>query len=89
MSTRFTTTRRRRDTEPASRTLLKGLAVGAVFVAFGWLAVTAYNGVPGRHYTTVYADVSEVGNVLQHDQVRIAGVRVGQVQQRSIRPDGA
>jgi len=64
------------------------LAVGAVCVAFGWLAVTAYNGVPGRHYTTVYADVSEVGNVLQHDQVRIAGVRVGQVQQRSIRPDG-
>jgi phospholipid/cholesterol/gamma-HCH transport system substrate-binding protein len=89
MNARFVNgSRRRRDTEPARRTLLKGLAVGAVFVAFGWLAVTAYNGVPGRQYTAMYADVPEVGNLLEHDQVRIAGVRVGQVQARAIRPGG-
>ena len=79
---------RRRDTERPTRTLLKGLAVVAVVGAFGWLAVSAYNGVPGRSYSTVYVEVPQIGNLLQHDQVRIAGVRVGQVQSRSITPDG-
>src|SRR5207253_997437 len=48
----------------------------------------AYNGVPGRSYSTVYVEVPQIGNLLQHDQVRIAGVRVGQVERRSITPDG-
>lgn len=79
---------RRRDTEPARRTLLKGGAVLVLVAAFGWLAVSAYNGVPGRSYSTVYVEVPQIGNLLQHDQVRIAGVRVGQVERRSITTDG-
>jgi phospholipid/cholesterol/gamma-HCH transport system substrate-binding protein len=44
--------------------------------------------VPGRHYSTLYVDVPQAGNLLQHDPVRIAGVRVGQVQGKAITPGG-
>jgi phospholipid/cholesterol/gamma-HCH transport system substrate-binding protein len=80
--------RRRRDTEPWMRTLLKGAAVTALLLAGGWIAVSAYNGVPGRRYSTLYVDVPQAGNLLQHDPVRIAGVRVGQVQAKAITPGG-
>jgi phospholipid/cholesterol/gamma-HCH transport system substrate-binding protein len=72
-------TTRRRDTEPAIRTTGKGLVVLAILAGVVYLAVSAYNGVPFRSYRTMYADVPQVGNLIQHDQIRIAGVRVGQV----------
>jgi virulence factor Mce-like protein len=64
------------------------MAVTIVFLVLCWVAVSAYNGVPFRSYTTMYVSVASAGNLLQHDQVRIAGVRVGQVQGKSIAPDG-
>jgi phospholipid/cholesterol/gamma-HCH transport system substrate-binding protein len=78
MASRGRTTRRR-DTEPATRTTGKGLVVVALLAGVVYLAVSAYNGVPFRNYRTMYADVPQVGNLIQHDQIRIAGVRVGQV----------
>jgi phospholipid/cholesterol/gamma-HCH transport system substrate-binding protein len=79
---------RRRDTEPPLRAAAKGLVVVGVMGAFAWLALTAYNGVPGRSYGTMYAEVPQIGNLIQHDQIRIAGVRVGQVLGTSVAPDG-
>jgi hypothetical protein len=47
-----------------------------IYVAF---SVTAFNGLPWKNYRTVYATVPATGNLIKHDQVRIAGVRVGQL----------
>jgi virulence factor Mce-like protein len=55
------------------------LATVAVIGLFVYVGVTSYNGVPGRDYGKVYVDVPAVGNLIGHDPVRIAGVRVGQV----------
>lgn len=71
--------RRRRDAVPATTALLRGLIVVALLAFGGWLSTTFYSGVPGRDYETVYAEVPRIGNLLNHDPVRIAGVRVGQV----------
>jgi len=79
---------RRTDNMPARRVLVRA---GLVFVLLGvlfWVAITAYNGVPLKSYETMYVSVPETGNLLQHDQVRIAGVRVGQVRGTSITADG-
>jgi phospholipid/cholesterol/gamma-HCH transport system substrate-binding protein len=53
-----------------------------------WLGISAYNGVPLKGYSTVYVTIAQAGNLLAHDPVRIAGVRVGQVTEKSIAPDG-
>ncbi|WP_372788117.1 MlaD family protein [Paraconexibacter sp.] len=71
----------RRDTESVPRTLAKSLATIAFVGAVLYVGLTSYNGVPGRQYGTVYAEVPGVGNLIRHDPVRIAGVRVGQVEQ--------
>lgn len=71
--------RRRHDTEPPRTTLLKaGLTLAAV-VALVWLALTIYHGKPWVSYRTIYATVPQTGDLLTHDPVRDAGVRVGQV----------
>jgi virulence factor Mce-like protein len=87
MATR-TTRRRRRDTEPAGRAFVKGVVVTALLALTVWLAISAYSGVPGRSYRTLYGEVPQVGNLIQHDQIRIAGVRVGQVLGTTIGEDG-
>ena len=80
--------RRRRDALPIRRVVGRALGVAIFLGVLLWIAVTAYNGVPLRSYRTMYLSVPETGNLLQHDQVRIAGVRVGQVRSTSIQPDG-
>lgn len=82
-----TPARRRRDTEPPARSLVKGLATLAALGAVIYIGLTAYNGVPGRRYSYVEARVPAIGNLIRHDPVRIAGVRVGQVQTLGL--DGA
>ena len=57
----------------------------AIYVAF---SVTAFNGLPWKNYRTVYATVPATGNLIKHDQVRIAGVRVGQLLGSEITEDG-
>jgi len=84
-STRST---RRRDTPEPVPTAAAGLVVVLVLAVLGWQALRVYNGVPGRDYSTVYVSTPQVGNLLSHDQVRIAGARVGQVLGRDIGADG-
>jgi virulence factor Mce-like protein len=75
-----TARRPRHDSEPLTRTIAKSAAALAFVGVLLYVGLTSYNGVPGRHYGTLYTDVAGVGNLIQHDPVRIAGVRVGQVQ---------
>lgn len=87
-SSPFKRSTRRRDTPPPVPTAIGGLLVVIALCILGWQALRVYNGVPGRGYSTVYVSTPEVGNLLSHDQVRIAGARVGQVLDRDIGPDG-
>lgn len=80
--------RRRRDTPPPIPTAVGGLLVILGLCLLGWQALRVYNGVPLRDYQKVYVSTPEVGNLLSHDQVRIAGARVGQVLDRDLGPDG-
>lgn len=81
--------KRRRDTPAVLPTTLGGLLVIALLGVLAWQALRVYNGVPGRAYTSLYVSTPEVGNLLTHDPVRVAGARVGQVADRDIGPDGA
>jgi virulence factor Mce-like protein len=73
-------TRKPRSENPsATRTLLRASGVLALLLVVVYVAVTSYSGVPGRSYNTVYVSVPQTGNLILHDQVRIGGVRVGQV----------
>lgn len=60
-------------------TLLRASGALALILAIVYVAVTSYSGVPGRSYRTMYVEVPQTGNLILHDQVRIGGVRVGQV----------
>lgn len=65
-----------------------GLGVVVLFVASFALAYTAQRGVPGREYTYVDVAFEDVGPALRPgNDVRVAGVRVGQVNSIS-RRDG-
>jgi ABC-type transporter Mla subunit MlaD len=80
---------RRRTDEPApASTLARGLAAMAVVIVFIVLGVEAYNGVPGRSYLSLNAVVPNIGNLLEHDPVSIAGVKVGQITGRSVTRGG-
>ncbi|MEA2346360.1 MAG: phospholipid/cholesterol/gamma-HCH transport system substrate-binding protein [Thermoleophilaceae bacterium] len=82
------TRRRRRDSASPQSALLKGVATIAVLGAIAWIGISAYNGVPGKQYSYLVVEVPRVGNLLKHDPVRIAGVRVGQIQDRTIGDNG-
>ncbi|WP_320671858.1 MlaD family protein [Patulibacter defluvii] len=79
---------RRRNPDAPHRVLLRGGLVLAVAGVLAWIALSAYSGVPGRSYTRIYVTAPQIGNLLPHDAVRIAGVRVGQVQRREATADG-
>lgn len=87
MRTRTRTTRRR-DTPPPVPTAIGGALVVVLIAVLGWQALRVYNGVPARSYSTLYVSTPEVGNLLSHDPVRVAGARVGQVLGRDIGEDG-
>jgi len=78
--------RRRRDMP--SRVTARGLTVIGLLVLATFFALKAYDGVPFKGYRTIYVEVPEVGNLRDHDQVRIAGRRIGQVQKLTITRDG-
>jgi virulence factor Mce-like protein len=79
---------RRRDTKSPRRTFLEAGAVVAVAGALVYLALSIYNGVPWVGFKTIYATVQDTGDLLPHDPVRIAGVRVGQVSGISLTRQG-
>jgi ABC-type transporter Mla subunit MlaD len=56
-----------------------GLAVFAALGAFVWIAEHADSGLPLLSYRTVNVSVPNIGSLELHDEVRIAGVQVGQV----------
>jgi ABC-type transporter Mla subunit MlaD len=72
-----------------SRVTARGLMVIAALSLATIVALKAYDGVPLKGYDKLYVEVPQVGNLRDHDQVRIAGRRVGQVQKLSITRDGA
>lgn len=78
------TNKRRYDGDPMRRVIGRGLVMVALLAGLTYLAVSAYNGVPGKTYRYVDASVPEVGNLIVHDPIRVAGKRVGQV--NSIEP---
>jgi virulence factor Mce-like protein len=88
MRARRTRTTRRRDTPPPIPTAIGGVLVILLLAVLGWQALRVYNGVPARDYSRVYVSTPQVGNLLSHDPVRVAGARVGQVLGRDIGPDG-
>jgi phospholipid/cholesterol/gamma-HCH transport system substrate-binding protein len=69
----------RKDSPPPQRLVARGavviIAVG-LFIAAG---VRVSNGVPGLGYRHLYVELPNIGNLRPHDEVRIAGVRIGQV----------
>ncbi|WP_354698543.1 hypothetical protein DSM112329_04226 [Paraconexibacter sp. AEG42_29] len=71
---------RRTDTEAPTRVAIRGLLVGAALIAALYLAMSLFNGVPGRGYGHVDVSFKDAGNIKKHDGVRIRGVRVGQVE---------
>jgi ABC-type transporter Mla subunit MlaD len=81
-------TRPRTNQEPIRRAVVRGTLMLAGLGALAFVAVTAYNGVPGRSYDYRNASVPRTGNLLPHDPVRLAGRRVGQVSRISAGADG-
>jgi phospholipid/cholesterol/gamma-HCH transport system substrate-binding protein len=71
--------RRRRETRRPYHVVASGLAVIGVLLGLGYAALRTPNGVPGVPYKTFYASVPDPGNIQPHNDVRIGGVRVGQV----------
>lgn len=91
----MSTVRRRRTTRhartnhvPPRQVFLRGGLVTLLLLAFTYFATSLYNGVPGRDYSHVSATLPQVGNLIQHDPVRLAGVRIGQVQKVAATFDG-
>ncbi|MHB8693630.1 MAG: MlaD family protein [Solirubrobacteraceae bacterium] len=78
----------RRTRNLPRRVIPSGLMVIGLVAAVITFALTAYNGIPLKGYRSLYLDAPAVGNLEQHDQVRIAGQRVGQVSSISITPAG-
>jgi phospholipid/cholesterol/gamma-HCH transport system substrate-binding protein len=69
----------RRDSRPPIFIAVSGLLVVASLALLGVLALRASNGLPLVDYRTLYAEVPDVGNLQPHSEVRVDGVRVGQV----------
>ncbi|MCW3013056.1 MAG: Mammalian cell entry related domain protein [Solirubrobacterales bacterium] len=87
--TRRRSSRRARTNHvPPRQVLLRGGIVTLLLLGFIYLATSLYSGVPGRHYRYVKATVPQVGNLIQHDPVRLAGVRIGQVKSVEASSDG-
>ncbi|NKQ57737.1 MCE family protein [Amycolatopsis sp. K13G38] len=76
----------KRKTQQARRATALGAAVLLTFAASVGVAINASNGLPGQSRTVAYAAFDDVGALRAGDDIRIAGVRVGQV--GDIRLDG-
>lgn len=80
---------RRRREGAAARTLVMGLVVIGAAIVIVAAALTAPNGLPVLSYRTLTAKLPSVANLQVHNDVRIAGTRVGQVIQVDSAPDGS
>jgi virulence factor Mce-like protein len=80
--------KRRRDSALPGPTVLKGLIVLALIGGLIYLSVTFIDGVPLERYHYFNVDAPQVGDLAQHDEVSIGGVRVGQVASVKALTDG-
>jgi len=85
MTRRTTAARRRRDTP--GRLVVAGIVTLVVIVGVALLTLRAPNGAPGlpRDAATVY--LPDVGSLRAHNDVRVAGVLIGQV--KEVKPYGS
>ena len=79
--------RRRSENRDPRKLVLAALAVIALAVAFVAFGIISVTGIPAVQYETLRANLPAVGNLRVHDEVRVAGVRVGQV--TSLTPSGS
>jgi len=82
-----TGSRRRRDAP--GRLALAGIITIAVIAGVAWLTLKAPNGVPGAHHDTATVRLPDVGSLRVHNDVRSAGVLIGQVKRVEQRGAGA
>jgi virulence factor Mce-like protein len=68
--------------------VFRGTLIFIFFGAFVYVALTLYNGVPGKGYKRVSISVPTIGNLLTHDAVRVGGKRIGQVPSSDLGNDG-
>lgn len=80
--------RMRRTRRNPNYHLVRGVFVALLCGGLAFIAVKAYDGVPLKSYGQVFAEVPDVGNLREHDQVRLAGVRIGQVSGLDATPGG-
>lgn len=76
--------KRRSENKSPSRLAISGtiVLVGVIgLLAFGVYSVT---GVPGVNYGYYWLNMPDIGNLRPHDEIRVAGVRVGQVLDQEI-----
>jgi phospholipid/cholesterol/gamma-HCH transport system substrate-binding protein len=84
----FNRSTRRHDKASMPGVLLRALAMAVFLGGLAWLAISVYNGVPGKDYRYVNATVPNAGSLILHDAVRVGGVREGQVTEISTSPEG-
>lgn len=85
---RSSTRRARTNHVPPRQVLFRGGLVTLLLIGFVYLGTSLYNGVPGKKYIYVNSTVPQVGNLIQHDPVRLSGVRIGQVKSVEASTDG-
>jgi virulence factor Mce-like protein len=68
---------RRRD--PVRHRARAGAVTIAAIALVAWLTLNAPNGVPGTHHRTATVYLPDVGSLRAHNDVRTAGVLIGQV----------
>ncbi len=71
--------RRRSENKRPFAVVGSGMAVLGLLLLFAILVGRAPNGVPLVSYNTIFASVPDPGNIAPHNDVRIGGVRAGQV----------
>ena len=79
MNTLSRSRKRRTEAKRPYVVALTGLVVLAAIVVIALIAARSPDGLPLVHYRTLYAVVPDPGNLQPHNEVRVAGVRVGQV----------
>jgi len=74
-----TRTRSRRRRDSPGHVALAGIITLALITGVAWLTLNAPNGAPGTHHDTATVRLPDVGSLRVHNDVRSAGVLIGQI----------
>ena len=77
---------RRRGHESPSRDAAVGITGVVILLVVAWVSYGALQGLPGQQRYRITADVPSATRLHVTDEVRIAGTRVGQVEEISAQP---